>query len=336
MCIRALSRSGTSFGTSSTATASSSTSPRAGAAPSSALPDATLVVNADDPLIGDLARGRENTIAYGLDDPSHARESLQHAADSKYCRACGTPYEYAAAYVGHLGDYRCPNCHASRGPLAVAARSIDLHGLDGSEFSLETPDGNVRVKLELPGLYNIYNATAAAAIAGAVGAPLAEIAAGLERFTAAFGRFERIAVGDKQLLMLLIKNPAGANEVVRTLLDGSAPRLAVVALNDEIADGRDVSWIWDVDFEPLLDGLDRGRRLGQPRGRAGVAVRLRRARARPDRGRSGSRGGARPRARHSPATADSWSCSRPTRRCSGCAASSPAAGSSPTSGRRRQ
>ena len=223
----------------------------------SALPDATLVVNADDPLIGDLARGRQHTIAYGLDDPSHARESLQHAADSTYCRTCGKPYEYAAAYVGHLGDYRCPSCHAERGPLAVAARSIDLHGLDGSEFSLETPAGNVRVKLELPGLYNIYNATAAAAIAGAIGAPLEEIAVGLERFTAAFGRFERIGVGDKQLLMLLIKNPAGANEVVRTLLDGSPPRLAVVALNDEIADGRDVSWIWDVDFEPLLGSLDQ-------------------------------------------------------------------------------
>ena len=87
--------------------------------------------------------------------------------------------------------------------------------------------------------------------------PLAEIARGLERFVAAFGRFERIAIGDRRLLMLLIKNPAGANEAVRTLLDGDAPRLAVVALNDEIADGRDVSWIWDVDFEPLLGGLDR-------------------------------------------------------------------------------
>ena len=74
---------------------------------------------------------------------------------------------------------------------------------------------------------------------------------------AAFGRFERIAIGDRRLLMLLIKNPAGANEAVRTLLDGDAPRLAVIALNDEIADGRDVSWIWDVDFEPLLGGLDR-------------------------------------------------------------------------------
>jgi lipid II isoglutaminyl synthase (glutamine-hydrolysing) len=222
-----------------------------------ALPDTTLVVNADDPLLGDLARGRENRVAYGLDDPSHARESLQHAADSKYCRTCGTPFEYAAAYVGHLGDYRCPNCHVSRGRLTVAARSIELHGLAGSAFRLETPAGPLSVRLSLPGLYNVYNATAAAAIAGALGAPPAEIAAGLERFTAAFGRFERIAVGDKSLLMLLIKNPAGANEIVRTLLDGTPPELAVVALNDEIADGRDVSWIWDVDFEPLLAGLER-------------------------------------------------------------------------------
>jgi UDP-N-acetylmuramyl tripeptide synthase len=85
---------------------------------------------------------------------------------------------------------------------------------------------------------------------------LAEIASGLGRFSAAFGRFERIEVGDKRLLLLLIKNPAGANEAVRTLVDGGAPRLAVIALNDAIADGRDVSWIWDVDFEPLLDGLE--------------------------------------------------------------------------------
>jgi len=79
----------------------------------------------------------------------------------------------------------------------------------------------------------------------------------VEAFTAAFGRFERIQVGDRRLLMLLIKNPAGANEAVRTLVEGSSPRLAVIALNDAIADGRDVSWIWDVDFEPLLPGLER-------------------------------------------------------------------------------
>jgi UDP-N-acetylmuramyl tripeptide synthase len=221
------------------------------------LPDALLVVNADDPLLGELARGRERTVTYGLDDPRHAREALQHAADSKYCAVCGTPYDYAAAYVGHLGDYRCPRCHAARLPLAVSACEIELRGLEGTRFSLHGPTGTAPVELALPGLYNVYNATAAAAIAEALGTPLEAIASGLGRFTAAFGRFERVASGDRRVLILLVKNPAGANEAVRTLLDGSPPRLAVVALNDGIADGRDVSWIWDVDFEPLLAGLER-------------------------------------------------------------------------------
>jgi UDP-N-acetylmuramyl tripeptide synthase len=218
-----------------------------------ALPDETVVVaNADDPQVGDL-RAR---IHYGLDDPNVARPALQHAADSKYCIRCGTPYVYAAAYVGHLGDYRCDNCGHARPPLDVVARAIELNGLDSVGFDVELPDGTRRVELALPGLYNVYNAVGAAALAHALGATPDEIVSGLGRFSAAFGRFERIAVGEKSLLMLLVKNPAGANEVVRTLVDGGAPRLAVVALNDAIADGRDVSWIWDVDFEPLLGGLD--------------------------------------------------------------------------------
>ncbi|MEI8104952.1 MAG: MurT ligase domain-containing protein [Actinomycetes bacterium] len=221
------------------------------------LPTARLVVNADDPLLGELVRGRSGVVTYGLDDPTQARPSLQHAADSKYCTACGTPYVYRAAYVGHLGDYRCPSCALERLPLTVRAREIELHGLDGSRFLLETPEGSERVALALPGLYNVYNAVAAAALAGALGATPGEIVAGLDRFVSAFGRFERIAIGGRSLILLLIKNPAGANEAVRTLVESSAPTVAVVALNDEIADGRDISWIWDVDFEPLLAGFDR-------------------------------------------------------------------------------
>jgi UDP-N-acetylmuramyl tripeptide synthase len=224
-----------------------------------ALPAARFVVNGDDPQVGDLARGRapERRLVFGVDDPQHARPALQHAADSKYCVVCGTPYEYAAAYVGHLGDYRCPACGHARPPLDVVARAIELRGLEEAAFDLCAPQGTRRVRLALPGLYNVYNALAAASLALALGAPLDEVAAGLERFAAAFGRFERIAIGDRRLLMLLIKNPAGANEAIRTLVDGGAPRLAVVALNDAIADGRDVSWIWDVDFEPLAERLER-------------------------------------------------------------------------------
>ena len=222
------------------------------------LPERTqLVYNADDPQLAAVSQGRPDSVAFGLDDPRVARPSLQHAADSKYCVRCGTPYEYAAAYVGHLGAYRCPRGDHARPALDVAAREIEVHGLERASFRLDMPEGSRPVELALPGLYNVYNAVAAATLARSLGAELDEIAAGLGRFSAAFGRFERVAVGDKRILLLLIKNPAGANEAVRTLVDGGAPRVLVVALNDDTADGRDVSWIWDVDFEPLLRGLER-------------------------------------------------------------------------------
>lgn len=220
-------------------------------------PEAALVVNGDDPQVGDLSRERPGSLVFGLDDPRHARPELQHAADSKWCLSCGRPYDYAAAYVGHLGDYRCPVCGHARPPLDVSARDVELRGLEGVDFTLAAPAGERRIRLAVPGLYNVYNALAAASLALTLGAELDEVQAGLERFGAAFGRFERIAVGERSLLVLLVKNPAGANEAVRTLVNGGAPKLAVLALNDAIADGRDVSWIWDVDWEPLLAGLER-------------------------------------------------------------------------------
>ena len=218
---------------------------------------ATLVVNGDDPQLGELARAAARPVVFGLDDPRHARERLQHAADSRHCVRCGTPYTFAAAYVGHLGDYRCPSCAHARPPLEVAARAIELPGLAGASFELATPRGSRRVRLRLPGLYNVYNAVAAASLALELGASLDEVVAGLERFSAAFGRFERVHVGDRRVVILLVKNPAGANEAIRTVVAGGAPKLAILALNDRIADGRDVSWIWDVDFEPLLERLER-------------------------------------------------------------------------------
>src|SRR6476646_5988307 len=121
-----------------------------------ALPaDAALVLNGDDPQVGDLAQDHPGAVVFGVDDPAVARPALQHAADSKYCVRCGTPYEYAAAYVGHLGDYRCPNCGHQRPPLEVAARDVSLHGLDAVAFRLDTPEGARDVRLHVPGLYNV-------------------------------------------------------------------------------------------------------------------------------------------------------------------------------------
>jgi len=221
------------------------------------LPDeTTLVVNADDPVVASLAEGRRRALRFGLDDPRHARRALPHAADSKFCVRCGTPYVYAAAYVGHLGDYRCPACDHTRPQVDVAAREIELRGLLASRFRIDAPDGAVHIELGLPGLYNVYNATAAASLSLAMGASLSDVRGGLEAFSAAFGRFERVSAGGKTVVVLLVKNPAGANEVLRTLETGVPPVL-VLALNDAIADGQDVSWIWDVDFEPILEHVSR-------------------------------------------------------------------------------
>ena len=150
-----------------------------------------------------------------------------------------------------------PGVRALAADLDVSARAVEQHGIDGVSFDLCMPEGVSRVRLQVPGLYNVYNALAAASLARGVGFSLEEATTGLGRASAAFGRFERIAIDGRSLVVLLVKNPAGANETLRTLMQGDGPALAVVALNDGIADGRDVSWIWDVDFEPLAARLER-------------------------------------------------------------------------------
>ncbi len=216
------------------------------------LPDATrLALNADDPLIADLGRHHPGVVYFGVEDPAMAAPQMQHAADSKHCRRCGHAYEYEAIYLGHLGRYRCPNCGQHRPDPTVSATHIELHGTRGADFQLHTPAGTVAVELPLPGLYNVYNALAATSLCLALDVPLATIAEGLAAVSAAFGRAERIRIGEVELSILLIKNPAGANEILRTLAleDGELDILAI--LNDRIADGRDVSWVWDADFEML-------------------------------------------------------------------------------------
>jgi UDP-N-acetylmuramyl tripeptide synthase len=127
----------------------------------------------------------------------------------------------------------------------------------GSRVELRTPQGELRVELGLPGLYNVYNAVAAAAAALELGVPLTTVGEALEGFGGAFGRVETIPVEGRQVSILLIKNPAGANEVLRTLTLEDGRLDLWIALNDGIADGRDISWIWDADFEVLAGRVGR-------------------------------------------------------------------------------
>jgi lipid II isoglutaminyl synthase (glutamine-hydrolysing) len=225
---------------------------------------AALVLNADDPTVADLGRERERAgvadsgaTYFGVQDDAMALPAMQHAADAKHCRRCGAPYRYDAVYLGHLGRYHCDACGATRPDPQVSAHDIVLEGVRGARFTLRTPAGDRAIALPLPGLYNVYNALGAAALALALGAGLDEVDAGLHAVSPAFGRAETLHIAGRELSILLVKNPAGANEVLRTLTleDGEHDLFAV--LNDNIADGRDVSWVWDADFEVLAPRVRR-------------------------------------------------------------------------------
>jgi len=223
-----------------------------------------FVLNADDPLVADLGRDRElrrrpGVTYFGIEDPSQALPELQHAHDAKHCRRCGAAYEYERAFVGHLGHYSCPRCHADRPEPDVTATEIELEGIGGSRVAVRTPEGELRLRLPLPGVYNVYNALAAIAAGLRLGLGIEQIRAGLESMRAVFGRVETIDVAGTPLSILLIKNPAGANEVLRTLrLESNRDGIDLwIALNDRIADGRDVSWVWDADFELLAGHVRR-------------------------------------------------------------------------------
>ena len=211
--------------------------------------DATLVLNADDPLIADLGRDVTNVTYFGIEDPGVALAQMQHASDSKHCRRCGAPYHYDLVYLGHLGRYSCPSCGRVRPEPAVSATAIELHGTSTSSFTLKAPAGDRRITLPVPGLYNVYNALGAAALGLSLGISLDLIVAGLESMAPAFGRAENVDMDGIELRLLLIKNPAGGNEILRTLALEEEDIDLLAILNDRAADGRDVSWIWDADFE---------------------------------------------------------------------------------------
>ena len=259
-------------------------------------PATTLVVAADDPLTASLAEGHPRVVRYGIDDPSVALPAAPHAADARFCVRCGHAYDYRAAYVGHLSDYACPACGNAREPLDLAARAIDLRGLDGTDFDLCRGDERVRVELALPGLYNVENALAAAALAGALGEPLTTIADGLGRFRGAFGRFQRLRVGAAELVLLLIKNPAGANEVLRILPAGDGRRCCSRSMTaSPTAATCPGSGTSTGSSSPRACVTSSRRARARPTPRCGSSTRV--SRRVGDRGRARRRAGARPRGR---------------------------------------
>jgi len=210
------------------------------------------VLNADDPNVAQLGQDCQRTF-YGIQSLSEQSRAPQSKGplELSYCAQCGREYDYSLVFYGQLGHYNCPACGHARPVPDVSAQEVNVQH-NRSTFLLMVGDEAVRVNLPLPGLFNVYNALAAAALAYRLGIPAVTIEDGLTNYVTLFGRSERLTIEGKSVLIQLIKNPAGASQVVSSLVNDQSARV-LIAINDNLADGRDVSWLWDADFELLAD-----------------------------------------------------------------------------------
>jgi lipid II isoglutaminyl synthase (glutamine-hydrolysing) len=202
------------------------------------LPDeTTIILNADDPTLSHLGQqlaSKVKVIYFGLNEPELYLEEIPHAVDSIYCPCCGHLLDYQGVYLSHLGDYHCPSCGFAKSKTALDSQAYPQI---------------------LIGVYNKYNTLAAALLAKEIGIPTDAIFSTIKNFKAAFGRAEELEIEDKQVRILLSKNPVGMNETIRAVNNikkTGKSSVTLVVLNDRIPDGTDVSWIWDVDTEELV------------------------------------------------------------------------------------
>ena len=221
-------------------------------------PRVTLVLNADDPIVAWLGQRHAGPVLYfGVDDPTVGGRVPQVISDATRCPRCKQPLRYERVVLAHEGDWSCPSCGLSRPDRDVAATRVALTPVS-SEIQLRTAVASAfdPVRVPIAGLYNAYNALAALAVARALDIALPTAALAIANFRPAFGRLEQVAVDGREMRLILVKNPAGFNAAIGALLETARRPRLLAALNDRDADGRDVSWIWDADFETLAPAVE--------------------------------------------------------------------------------
>ncbi len=219
----------------------------------STLSGATIVLNADDPLVASLSErinDGNRIIFFGVNDANYMSKS-RASIDSNDCLLCGTGLVFDRRYYGHLGVYHCPNCDFKRPDPQYEAKDITLYGIKNSSYSLAERGESLAVSSNLSGIYNVYNSLAAFSIARSLGIGLDTIGQSLNASEAAFGRMEKLPVDKREVYLLLVKNPVGLTQIAETLSTDKDAHNFMLVLNDNFADGTDVSWIWDADITPL-------------------------------------------------------------------------------------
>lgn len=213
----------------------------------------TVILNADDPGVSIFKNSfKGKTLLFGIESTEAKLPKVESVADIKHCLICGSTLVFTKLLSAHLGHYLCNNCHLTRPQPQIVAKNVKFASNFSTRFKCSIDSKPIPIKYSLPGLYNVYNVLAAISIAQSLKIERSIIVKKIKSFSAAFGRFQKVKIKNKQIIIFLIKNPAGANEIIRTVSRLAKVNLLAI-LNDNIADGRDVSWIWDTNWEVLAN-----------------------------------------------------------------------------------
>ncbi|HHU89687.1 MAG TPA: Mur ligase family protein [Clostridiaceae bacterium] len=225
-------------------------------------PESRLILNADDSLCASLGQDTSNPVIYfGLGDKVYPEDYLIANADAAFCINCKSRYEYLSSSFAHLGHFKCPNCGYERPTAQIECTQVLEYDNLSSTIEIQMPGGKIAVKLAIPGLYNIYNALAGAAVGHMLDLKEEDLVYVLEGFECGFGRMETLSVNGRELKLILVKNPTGFNQVLKYLMTQKDKCVIGFAINDKLADGTDISWLWDVDFEILSFMQEKVRRF---------------------------------------------------------------------------
>lgn len=227
------------------------------------VPGVKLILNADDSLCASLGvRAERESVYFGFEPGAAPASAENNISTTSYCLFCHGKYEYSYRVLGHLGGFRCTECGFQRPEPAFKCLKVEDVRQDHSDFLFDIAGETHEVRVDLPGMFNGYNALAAAACCHTLGFPFDVTAKVLANMESCFGRMESISVpGDKRILMMLVKNPVGFNQILRYLLDTDGTFSAAFLINDKYQDGTDISWLWDVDFEQLSGAEEKIERL---------------------------------------------------------------------------
>lgn len=219
-----------------------------------ASPDTVLVYNADDPLCARIADEVPNrTVAYGLDESMGLAQNT--VTDAQMCQKCDGMVRYHYRQYGQLGDYFCDQCDFARPTLDFAGRDIAI-GPAGVTMQVCGPAGCESVHTPQPTPYAAYNLVASYALCREVGIPTADFQRAQDAFNPRNGRLQRYRLGGRDVLLNLAKNPTGFNQNLKIAEADQGPKMVAFFINDQVADGHDISWIWDIDFEELAGQPD--------------------------------------------------------------------------------